>query len=139
MDARHPLLLEKEMLPVCDPAAVIGRTSFPTLAGDVGWHNVATVVVDEVNVVVDVIVVVNVVVVAAGSTWSGAEPLSLVVGALDAEEGVPVVPVGENDWFCAYAAIPPETMTSIAATVRIWSLPALICMLLRLSSPQDAI
>jgi len=148
IDARHPLLLEKEMLLlVWDPVAVIGRTSLPTLGG-VCWHSVPLpVVVDVVDVVdvfvmvvVDVIVVVNVVVESAGCICNGVEPLPLVVGALaEAEDGTPVAPVVEDDWFCAYAAIPPEIRTSIAATVSIWSLPALTCMLLRVCCPHDSI
>ncbi len=34
----------------------------------------------------------------------------------------------ELSWACAYAAIPPEIRTSIAAAVRIWSLPVSTCM-----------
>ena len=108
--ARHPLLLEKEMLPVdVDPVAVIGRTSLPTLVGVGGWHSVwfATVV-------------------KAAAVDVEVED--------DADEGVEL-----ELWACAYAAIPPETMTSIAATVRIWSLPAFTFMLLRVRCRHYAI
>ena len=44
-----------------------------------------------------------------------------------------------NDWLCAYAAIPPETRTIMAATVRSWSLPALTCMLLRIRGARHSI
>ena len=55
IDATHPLLLEKEMLPVEDPVAVIGRTSLPTLPVDVGWQSVWLVLVVEVEEVVLVV------------------------------------------------------------------------------------
>ncbi len=42
-------------------------------------------------------------------------------------------------WFCAYAAIPPEIRTSIAATVSICSFPAFTCMLVRPSSVPEPI
>jgi hypothetical protein len=138
MDAKHPLLKEKEMLPLEEFAvAVIGRTSLPTVTGVVGWHSVWFAVVVEavdVTVVVDVEFVDDDVEFVDDEDVEFVSPAANVIGARPA--GVLAEPA---DWACAYAAIPPETRTSIAATVRIWSLPAFTCMLLRTRSPHDAI
>jgi len=138
IDARHPLPSLKEMLVVEDPTAVIGRTSLPALPVDGGWQSVwlsLVVVVVEIVLVVEVEVE-KVVSVSVDANIDGVELLSLAADATGAAAaGVPEL----ADWFCAYAAIPPETMTSIAATVRIWSLPAFTCMLLRICSTPHAI
>ena len=126
IDAEHPRLKKEMPPPVEDPLAVIGRTSLPTLMGVVGWHSVwFAVVVDVVEVVVDVELVVDVEFVSLLAKAIGAPPAGVLAD--------------EADWACAYAAIPPEIRTSIAATVRIWSLPAFTCMLLRTPGPYDAI
>jgi hypothetical protein len=82
-------------------------------------------IVDVVEVEVE-----NVVVVSVDVNIDDVELLSWAAGAPGAE------PAGAPElgayWFCAYAAIPPETSMSIAATVRIWSLPEFTCMLLRM-------
>jgi hypothetical protein len=138
IDAKHPLLKAKEMLPPDeDPLAVIGRTSLPTLPVNGGWQSVwfALVVVD-VEEIVDVVEVEveKVVVVSVDSNIDDVELSSLAADAPGAAAaGVPGLGAY---WFCAYAAIPPETRTSIAATVRICSLPAFTCMLLRTLSPR---
>lgn len=119
-----------------DPTAVIGRTSLPTLTVNGGWHSVWLVVVDVVVVVVVVELVEDVEDVEVEFVVV-VEFVSLPANAT----GVAAAgrPPDDADWFTAYAAIPPETRTSIAATVRICSLPAFSCMLLRTCGALDAI
>jgi len=133
MDARHPLPSVKAMLPVEDPVAVIGRTSLPTLPVDGGWQRVwFSLVVEEIVDVVEVEVE-KVVVVSVDVNIDDAELSSA------AATGAAGVPVLGAYVLCAYAAIPPDTKTSIAATVRSCSLPAFTCMLLRICTTLHAI
>src|SRR5271169_6804167 len=101
------------MPPVVVAAAVIGRMSLPTLIGVVDWQSVWLAVVEVVDVDVEVEVEfvdeVDVEFVSPPASATGTPPAGVLLA--------------EADWACAYAAIPPETITSIAATVRIWSFP----------------
>ena len=107
---------------------------------DGGWHSVWLVLVvvdvEEIVLVVEVEVenVVSVSVdVNIDDVWL---PSWSLAGTGADAAGVPELGAY---WAWAYAAIPPETITSIAATVRIWSFPAFTCMLLRIWGTPHAI
>lgn len=132
----HPLLIGKDMDPVdVAPAAVIGKTSLPTSVADGDWHSGAGGVVVVLDAVV-VTVTVDVTVELEEVVWVDVdvvveEEVELVVSGTSATCAGADALAADTDWFFAYAAIPPETRTSIAATVRSWSLPLFTCMFVR--------
>jgi len=78
-----------------------------------------------VDVEVVELVCVEVEFVSAAASATGAEPTDRLADDADCP--------------CAYAAIPPEIRTSIAAIVRICSFPALTCMFPRIYGAREAI
>lgn len=88
MDATHPFPSLKAMLPFEDPAAVIGRTSLPTLPVEGGWQSVwFSPVVEEI---VDVLEEVENVVVVSVDVNIDDEELSPWAAATGAA-GVPIL------------------------------------------------
>ena len=110
----------------------IGRTMCPTGLTELGWQSGGgVVVVEEEEVVVTVFVEVTVLVTVL--VFVELVDVELVLAPANAIGAVPGVTAVSAVWFCAYAAIPPEMRTRIAAAVRIWSFPVLTCILHRLT------
>jgi hypothetical protein len=94
--------------------------------------------VDVVDVAVVVAVVVAVDVPVVDDVCVDVEFVALVV-VVDAAASTAVMLVVGEDWPCAYAPIPPEIRTSIAATVSICSLPVSTFMFYRVCCVREPI
>jgi len=107
MEALHPLESAKTIVPAWDCPGLIGRTSLPAWpAGAGGVQSGVFAVVVEVAEPLD-------------ELWLD-EVLELELDELEL--------CALGFWFCAYAAIPPEMRTRMAAAVRSCSLPLSTCM-----------